>query len=645
MIFSPEIKRNVYDSIVALGNFYGKYNEEGQSYGDLTIVDFLKLIWDLPTMKSEDPRYRNAEGDAVQHIINNDDWDTNDIFERRFNLLRGEDKYFVKFIEVVVSPTVRHNKQEIIEYVNAIDAALRPAKYELVVEDYINGLPSYKVRKGLNHSQVILTVENNDIPFFLDTTPKEFPAFEIDQYTWDDYSRKTRYKLYYCHDKDTTRKIGVVKIMKKEQDITYGNLPDKFYYLGSEWCSLGQSLEYYKNIKYYLGNSYRNALSALRDAACFSQICDEFADDPIFKISLLRERDADTALQFAQYALAGYDYKADREFVYRTKMPFAPNNAVSVRFNFGQVYDKDNLDRIIAIIGNNGVGKTTLLSKLVESLVSRNANDFSPQMPVFSKVISASYSIFDKFYNINQTSYNYVYCGLRASENTLLTEEQLVERRKESSLLIKNNERRCRILLNCMEKIMPKDIFKGLFDDTGEFQENEYLKIHEKLSSGQKMLMNLIINIIGHIRPNTLLIIDEPEVHLHPRGITEFVALVDKICRDYDSCCIMATHSPIVIQELLSRNVIIMDRDVDGSPIVRPMRLESMGENLTTITQEIFGRDNNEPIYIKKIKRLVGKCSSLEDIINSIQNNNVPISMPLYLLIDKYFTEKKDDKS
>ena len=192
---------------------------------------------------------------------------------------------------------------------------------------------------------------------------------------------------------------------------------------------------------------------------------------------------------------------------------------------------------------------------------------------------------------------------------------------------------------------MPKDIFEELFDDTGEFHENEYLKIHEQLSSGQKMLMNLIIHIIGNIRPNTLLIIDEPEVHLHPRGITEFVALVDKICRDYDSCCILATHSPIVIQELLSRNVIIMDRDVDGSPIVRPMRLESMGENLTTITQEIFGRDNNEPIYIKKIKRLVGKSSSLEDIINSIQNNNVPISMPLYLLIDKYFTEKKDDKS
>lgn len=645
MTFSPEVRRSVYNCIVALGNFYGKYNEEDQSYGDLTIVDFLKLIWDLPTMKSEDPRYRNAEGDAVQHIINNYDWDTNDIFERRFNLLGGDDKYFVKFIEVVVSPTVRHNKQEITEYVKAINTTLEPAKYELVVEDYINGLPSYKVKKGLNHSQVNLFVDNNVIPFFIDDTPTEFPAFEVDQYTWDDYSRKTRYKLYYWSVDDNERKeIGIIKIMKKEQDVTYGNLPKKFYNLGSEWCSLGQSLDYYKNIKYYLGNSYRNVLSALRDAACFSQICDEFVDDPIFKISLLRERNADTALQFAQYTLAGFDYKADREFVYKTNMPYAPDNAVRVRFNFGRVYDRDNLNRIIAIIGNNGVGKTTLLSKLVESLVNRKETDFSPQMPVFSKVISASYSIFDKFYNIEGKSYNYIYCGLRASENTLLSEEQLAERRKKSSLLIKNNDVRGRILLNCMEKLMPKDIFEKLFDDTGNFREDEYLKIHERLSSGQNMLMNLIINIIGNIRPNTLLIIDEPEVHLHPRGITEFVALVDKICRDYYSCCIMATHSPIVIQELLSRNVIIMDRDIDGSPIVRPMRLESMGENLTTITQEIFGRDNNEPIFVKKIKRLVGKSSSREDIINSIQNNNVPISMPLYLLIDKYFTEK-DDKS
>ena len=60
----------------------------------------------------------------------------------------------------------------------------------------------------------------------------------------------------------------------------------------------------------------------------------------------------------------------------------------------------------------------------------------------------------------------------------------------------------------------------------------------------------------------------------------------------------MATHSPIVIQELLSRNVIIMDRDVDGSPIVRPMRLESMGENLTTITQEII----MSPFTLRKLR-------------------------------------------
>ena len=102
----------------------------------------------------------------------------------------------------------------------------------------------------------------------------------------------------------------------------------------------------------------------------------------------------------------------------------------------------------------------------------------------------------------------------------------------------------------------------------------------------------------------------------------------------------MATHSPVVVQELLSRNVIVMDREQDGSPVIRPMRLESMGENLTTITQEIFGRSNKEPLYIKKIKELVDKYHNMEEVLQEVQNNDVPISMPMYLLLDKMFYEK-----
>ena len=129
-------------------------------------------------------------------------------------------------------------------------------------------------------------------------------------------------------------------------------------------------------------------------------------------------------------------------------------------------------------------------------------------------------------------------------------------------------------------------------------------------------------------------------MHLHPQGITELICIIDQLCEQYSSSCIMATHSAVIIQELLSRNVIVMDREQDGSPVIRPMRLESMGENLTTITQEIFGRGNKEPLYIKKIRDLVGKYKNMDEVLQQVQNNDIPISMPMYLLLDKLFSEK-----
>jgi hypothetical protein len=83
-----------------------------------------------------------------------------------------------------------------------------------------------------------------------------------------------------------------------------------------------------------------------------------------------------------------------------------------------------------------------------------------------------------------------------------------------------------------------------------------------------------------------------------------------------------------------------MDRQGDGSPIVRPMRVESLGENLTTITEDVFGRSQVSPYYKKIVKDLVKYNDSIEDVLQLIQNNDVPVSMPLYMLIDKYFSEK-----
>lgn len=637
---SPEIKRSVYQAIVKKGNFYGKYAGSDYNDDDLNIVNFLKQIWDLPTMKSDDSRFRNAEADAIQHLINNDDWDTEYIFENRFNLLGGDQKFFIKFIELVVSPIVRYDRHDIEDYVAAINFALKPAQCELAIEDYVNEYPVYRLKEGVGHAVLPSDIAPNCITIYVDSIPNSFPALVLCEYKWDDFGYKTRFKLLYYEDSHSYSLLGIVKIMKKNESVTYGKLPQKFTFLSKDFCSLGQDFDYYNNIKAKLGEQYKSILYALRDTACFSKISDEFLDNQIFRVSLLREKKADRVLQFAQYSLAGIDYKADRSFVFKAKLPYHPEEHLSIKFDLGRTFDENNLNRILALIGDNGAGKTTVLSQLAEALVNNKKESFNPFLPVFSKVIATSYSIFDCFFNIKGTSYNYVYCGIQSSDHRLMTEEEHAERRRCSVDLVKKKPGGSKILKNLLCRLIHEDIVSQMFGDDGVFSEVNFQEVHKWLSSGQTMLLNLIIEILANIRQNTLLLIDEPEVHLHPQGITELIRIIDLLCEKYSSNCIMATHSPVIIQELLSRNVIIMDREPDGSPIIRPMRLESMGENLTTITQEIFGRSSKKPLYVKKIKRLVDDNNNMEEVLRKIQNNEIPISMPMYLLLDKLFSEK-----
>ena len=107
----------------------------------------------------------------------------------------------------------------------------------------------------------------------------------------------------------------------------------------------------------------------------------------------------------------------------------------------------------------------------------------------------------------------------------------------------------------------------------------------------------------------------------------------------------MATHSPLIVQELLSRNIIVMDRADDGSPMIRPMNTESMGENLTTITQDIFGRNKKDLLYVTKIRKLAEEYETMEDVLRAVQNKDVPVSMSMYLMLDKFLTENDQSKS
>ncbi|HHY23843.1 MAG TPA: hypothetical protein GX527_06335 [Clostridiaceae bacterium] len=113
-------------------------------YGRLEEIEFLKRIYDLSNMPSTDPRFPDAEGDIWQRTVNNDDYPACWVFhDDRFQLERGDDETYLKFICEVFHPAVRHEKGYWEEFLNEINRLLKNDGYELYPAEILSGREVY----------------------------------------------------------------------------------------------------------------------------------------------------------------------------------------------------------------------------------------------------------------------------------------------------------------------------------------------------------------------------------------------------------------------------------------------------------------------------------------------------------------------
>lgn len=613
-------------------SIFKKILKQGIIWGKSDPVDLLSKIWDLPLLASEDPRYSDAYGDAVQHLRNNTDWDEEYTFITRFGLLNADDGVFDKFLNAIVSVDTRNSEEEIERYVEAISPLLNVVGkgFVKIGEDY--GLPIYEVSETKEDCEWPCDITKNKIPFYVDTQPASFPSFVLTSDKWDDYSRKTLFRLTFAKSEhDKILEIGELKIMHSEVLVSKDMLPTSFETLAGVFCSVGQNEAYYYRIRELFADSYKSILFALHDAAYYSRIADRFQYTITFQKSLLRYTDAQRAFRNARVILDNID-KSDRyNFTVIGDIPLI--GQVPVKFHFGNLDSTNNLDRVKALIGENGSGKSSILYSLAKGLHDANAKMFEYEhLPDFSKIIAISYSIFDKMHQLTlQSSYNLVYCGLRNRENDLLTED---DKRKRLQLSLDEITYKDRVYdyYKTLAKVLNKKVLKKVFPSHSEIDKAKMQLEMNKMSSGQAMITSIITEIYAHIRDNALIIFDEPEVHLHANAITRLMRILFDICNEFKSACIIATHSAVVIQELLARNVIVVERDADTEePSVRGMNRETLGENLTSITEDVFGRASIDKHYGYVIQRLVEEGKNEEEIEGILKTEGLPMSLNLYM--------------
>jgi hypothetical protein len=135
MKISQITRRDIIDSMVA---------EKISWCGRLEEPEFLARLFELKNLPSTDHRFDDAAGDIWQHRVNNFDWDDDWVFyDRRFNLLGGDDEVFLRFLCETIHPVVRPDVTEAERYCQLYNQFLRQDGFQLVERTRLSGKPVY----------------------------------------------------------------------------------------------------------------------------------------------------------------------------------------------------------------------------------------------------------------------------------------------------------------------------------------------------------------------------------------------------------------------------------------------------------------------------------------------------------------------
>lgn len=450
---------------------------------------------------------------------------------------------------------------------------------------------------------------------------------------WDDYSYKTSFALIYFDADGSRLEIGATKIARRGMAHGYTDIDDDFVRLGMDYASIGQSQEFYETLDALEDNIRVEILEALRDSVWNTDIFEAFEEDNSFKTSLLRSI---TSRELKKLREIAHRQAVLTPFHFIYEFPNQENARIEVEVKPRDVPPSN----IHVIIGRNGVGKTSLLrifSKLLCEGRKRNLgkiifvsdNEVSSGEEGFSNVVAVAFSAFDEFEppqasEGTKTGIEYSYIGLR--KRVRLKDGSREWRNKTPTDLRSDFVQSTLTCLRSSRVPRWREAMRVLELDPGfaalrlvELAEADDLEVSagelfDASSSGHKIVLLTMTKLVELVGERSLVLIDEPEAHLHPPLVASFVQALANLLASRNGVALLATHSPVVVQEVPRNCVSLFFRSGDVVEIERPEG-ETFAENVGSLTSEIFRVELTETGYHALIKEAVANSDSLEEAI------------------------------
>lgn len=140
----------------------------------------------------------------------------------------------------------------------------------------------------------------------------------------------------------------------------------------------------------------------------------------------------------------------------------------------------------------------------------------------------------------------------------------------------------------------------------------------QELSSGQRLFTYVVINILGAVKRNSLVLVDEPELFLHPSLEVQLIEMLKEILHSFNSRAILATHSLSTVREVPADCVHVLER-TDGGLVIKNPPFQTFGGDVQRISSYVFGdRFVSKPFERWIRKQLEEHNNSGDDLIAAL---------------------------
>jgi len=138
------------------------------------------------------------------------------------------------------------------------------------------------------------------------------------------------------------------------------------------------------------------------------------------------------------------------------------------------------------------------------------------------------------------------------------------------------------------------------------------------LSSGQRVYLRFILQLLASIDTGSLIVMDEPENHLHPNLVCDMMTLLYQVLRLTKSVALIATHSAYVVREVPTHCVHIFNSNPADSSIdaVGGVYLRTLGASISQLSSAVFGDATITKYHELLVGQLARSGLSVDDLID-----------------------------